>query len=320
MKQNRLISWSLAVLVFLLVGVAAFQRSAQGISGLLWGFRDAWFFTREIDKSALGVNFGVYDTAKKFADSPGLAIEHIFVSWLDDNQELIETISAYAGARQRWLMITIEPWARLDEINAKETLFSDIRAGAYDTEITRVCAHLKNQGRPVLIRWGHEMDVVTGRYPWAQNNADGYVQSFRYFVAKCRSMTPDSWYVWSPISDSPQMHRYWPGGEYVDWIGLSIYGFPERDLDLYGRLRSFTDIFDEKLQRISIYQKQIMVAELGVAGEGDYQRQWIGQLFRSLGKYPSLKTLVYFNSKDVEGAWSDKYSIPDWRIASEILD
>jgi cellulose synthase (UDP-forming) len=320
MMKNRLIIWSLAAVVFLLVGVAVFQHTSQAVSALLWGWREVLPVNQSIDKSMLGINFGVYDKAQKFAVSLRFRIEHMFVSWLDDNQTLIEETSRYANDRNRWIMITIEPWAREDGANTIETLFDDIRSGAYDNEINRVCSDLASQGRPALIRWGHEMDVVTGRYPWAQHDAEGFAESFRYFVAMCRAIVPDAWYVWSPISEGPEMHRYWPGGEYVDWIGLSIFGFAERDLDIYGRLRSFTEIFDEKYQRVSIYRRKIMVAELGVVGDANYQKHWMLQLFRDLENYPLLKSLVYYDSQDHVGAWEGKYSVPDWRIPYEVLD
>ena len=284
MRKNRIIIWSLTAVTILLAGGALFFRSSQAVPALLWRWRDASPISQTIDKSRLGVHFGVYDQTKKFANSKRIGIEHIFISWLDDNQARIEALTKYARERQRWILITIEPWAREDGGNTIETLFPDIRAGAYDGEIDRVCSDLAAQGLPLFIRWGHEMDVPKGRYPWAQDDAEGFVESFRYFVAKCRTIGPDSWYVWSPISENSEMHRYWPGGEYVDWVGLSIYGFPERDLDKYNRLRSFRDIFDEKYKRVSPYRRKIMIAELGVTGDTNYQKTWMSHLFRDLKK------------------------------------
>ena len=62
-----------------------------------------------------------------------------------------------------------------------------------------------------------------------------------------------------------------------------------------------------------------MVAELGVTGDTNYQKRWMMQLFRDLDNYPLLKSLVYFDSQDHVGAWEGKYSVPDWRIAYEVL-
>jgi len=45
---------------------------------------------------------------------------------------------------------------------------------------------------------------------------------------------------------------------------VSIYGFPEYDVRNFGKVRSFTDIFSDTYQRVSLFDKPIIIAELGV--------------------------------------------------------
>lgn len=320
MKMTVPRTWVLILMLFVLIGVAMFERARVGFSALLLGWKEVLGREQLVDITTLGIQFGVYDLNREYADSTRFAFEHVFVSWLDDNQAEIEAATQYAAQRERWLLITIEPNAGKSDGKTVDGLFGDIRNGDYDAQIDRVCLDIADQGRPVFIRWGHEMDVVTGRYDWAQHDADGYVGSYRRFVTRCRALVPESWYVWSPISEGPEMYRYWPGGEFVDRVGLPVFAFPERDLDIYGHLRSFSEIFRDKYDRVSIYKKEIMIAEMGVAGDDDFQRRWMANLFSSVDEYPLLTAIVYFNSKDNEGAWEDEYPVPDWRIASGILD
>ncbi|MCL2385695.1 MAG: hypothetical protein FWC84_07695, partial [Alphaproteobacteria bacterium] len=50
------------------------------------------------------VNYGVYDLHHRFSQAKGLAIEHIFVSWLSaDAGDKILSSFEYARARNRWL-------------------------------------------------------------------------------------------------------------------------------------------------------------------------------------------------------------------------
>ena len=93
--------------MFVLTGTAVFRHFDRGVSALLFGWRDALPIDQTIDMSVLGVNFGVYDPANKFADSSRMAFEHIFVSWLDDNRTKIEVTSSYATERNRWVMIVV---------------------------------------------------------------------------------------------------------------------------------------------------------------------------------------------------------------------
>ena len=126
MNKNKLIVRSLSLFVFFLVALAIYQRANEGVSGLLWGWKDALPFDQAIDISAVGATFGVYDNEQKFAEAELLAIEHIFVSWLDDNSALIATKSKYASERNRWLLLTIEPWAKEEGVASSDTLFADI--------------------------------------------------------------------------------------------------------------------------------------------------------------------------------------------------
>jgi beta-mannanase len=63
-----------------------------------------------------------------------------------------------------------------------------------------------------------------------------------------------------------------------------------------------------------------MLAELGVAGEPAYQEAWMWGLFRNVGKFPLLKTAIYFNAKDSPGVWPEEYGVPDWRISGRIFE
>src|SRR5437879_13844273 len=84
----------------------------------------------------------------------------------------------------------------------------------------------------VYLRCGHEMENVTGRYPWAVRNAELYKNAYRHFVTACRLYTHNISYIWSPVGDNG-CERYWPGPAFVDFVGLSVFGFPQFDLRYY---------------------------------------------------------------------------------------
>jgi len=42
--------------------------------------------------------------------------------------------------------------------------------------------------------------------------------------------------------------------------------------------------------------------------------------FEEMGNFPLLKTAVYFNAVDSEGAWEEKYGVPDWHIDPGVFD
>ena len=224
-----------------------------------------------------------------------------------------------AVAANRWPMITVEPWPHQRTVAQSNSLFGDIVSGKYDHEIASLCEDLNAINSPMFIRWGHEMENVNGRYPWSQPDVVGYVKAYRYFVDHCRALlSHQCFFVWSPMGRQ-DLFRYWPGPDYVDHIGVSVYGFPEYDVRNFGKVRSFTDIFSGTYQRVSVFDKPIIIAELGVTGGKRHQHYWMYRAFQSFDRYPKLQMAVYYNSKDSPLAWGKDYPVPDWRISHSVF-
>lgn len=262
------------------------------------------------------VNIGMYDPENQFSDSSYLAFDHYFIQWHSYNPNKLLADLRRSQLRNRWPLVTVEPYL-LPDLNA-ENLFIDITNGLYDKSITEICSDLAQYGRPAFFRWGHEMENVSGRYPWASYDYQGYILAYQYVVKKCRAITETLFYVWSPVGDD-LMEIYWPGPEYTDYVGLSVYSFPEWEKDQYGEVRSFQNHFMEKYQRAKIFTRPIIIAEMGVTGDWEYQKQWWTDLFQNLSDFPLLKTVVYFNSQDTPGVWGKSSPNPDWRLSQSVF-
>lgn len=61
-----------------------------------------------------------------------------------------------------------------------------------------------------------------------------------------------------------------------------------------------------------------MIAEMGVTGGVEHQRDWFIEMVEVLGSYPQLRTVVYFQANDTPGVWGD-LATPDWRISPELF-
>jgi cellulose synthase (UDP-forming) len=266
------------------------------------------------------LSIGVYDPKRKFASSPALALEHVFVSWVDPNTAaLLEDAVSYAKARGRWLMVTVEPYPRREASRA--TLLQDVVAGRYDEEIDKFCGQISRAGIGVFVRWGHEMELSSGRYPWQVSDGASYSNAYRHFVERCRETTGsarDVYYVWSPAGD-PALKKYYPGDGYVDWIGLSLYDCPVCNTVAPGSLRSFHAIAAEKYALVRGYQKPLMIAEMGVAGTAERQAEWVSEAMADTCSFPLLHMVVYFDAPDHPGVWGPG-APPDWRMEPLMLE
>src|SRR5262245_20059266 len=124
----------LAAFLLLLPIVGLLFRGQESIAAITWGWEDILApMTSEL-KHGRRVNYGVYDfdARKPSSQARGVAIEHIFVSWLSsDSNASINSSFQYANERNRWLMVTIEPFAV--EGRNRHQLLDDVVAGKYDS-------------------------------------------------------------------------------------------------------------------------------------------------------------------------------------------
>ena len=321
--MNKWLTYVLVGLAFGLPVLGILNYGDRGLQALLWNAEEVFAAPISRIKHA-SINYGVYDpvfdagAGRAFKDAKGVAIEHIFVSWIDPDGSSIAEMQRYSRERNRWLMVTLEPFSDGRTVTSGGFL-NQVIAGAYDGNIDAVCRSLGNTNSPVLIRWGHEMETRAERYPWSGQPPEDYIAAYRHFVRSCRKWIREGYYMWSPRGDVG-LAEYYPGKRYVDYVGLSIYGLPVRDIQIAGRPRSFLEEFAPRYERVIAFNLPVMIAELGVAGDPAYQELWMRGLFRNAGKFPLLKTAVYFNAKDSPGAWPEEYGVPDWRISAEIFE
>jgi beta-mannanase len=292
-------------------GRQAFSVITQGGSFTLWRVCAVIPLACGGEISASTVALGAYDYKHEYDGA--LAIEHWFIRWNTYDRAAFKKELQRASEKKRWPLITIEPWPDEQTEAGTSKLFPEIVAGKYDPAIKNVCTDIGEFGKPVFVRWGHEMEYVSGRYPWAQTDHDGYVSAYRYFVDSCRSMAKNIFYVWSPAGNQ-ELRDYWPGQQYADYVGVSVYAFPEWDLAHYRKVRSFDEIFVEKYGRVAGFNKPIMIAELGVTGTQEHQFSWLDEAMRNFARYPLLKSVVYFNAIDSRSAWPDPFPVPNWYL------
>ncbi len=262
------------------------------------------------------VAFGVYDPHGRFAGERDPDIEHVFVFWQALDLRDFRRRLDQARARGRIMMVTVEPYTRAPNWrDGGDRLFQDILRGGFRQEIATICGAIGDFGGRVLVRWGHEMENPTGRYPWARQDARGYQAAYRHFVDQCRSLAPEARYVWSPIGER-NMGAYYPGAAHVDFVGISLWGLQSYDERFHGGVRDFSATFRAKYDRAARFGKPVIIAELGVAGDRSYRETWLRSLFETLARsdsFRALRAVVYFNDREPHH-WPFGLGSPDWRV------
>jgi hypothetical protein len=179
--------------------------------------------------------------------------------------------------------------------------YAQINNGAADRMIAGVARKLAGMKRPILLRWGWEMNGNWFEWDGSHNGQDpsGYVKAWRriHGIFRDHHVTNVAW-VWSPNwNSSPdaswnKFQRYYPGDAYVDWVGMSGYDFyRESPATLFGPITAAYG-----------GHKPIILSETAAIDLGAHTKaQWIKKLAAWAGKTPSLGAVVWFDTDTQEG-------------------
>ncbi|RZU54111.1 glycosyl hydrolase family 26 [Krasilnikovia cinnamomea] len=186
-------------------------------------------------------------------------------------------------------------------ISWKGTKLSKITSGARDHHIAKMARLMADMKRPILLRWGWEMNgnwfswdgVHNGKKPSA------YIKAWRrmHRIFRQQGATNVAW-VWAPNWNSGpdvswnKFHHYYPGDAYVDWVGVSGYNFSKESPK-----RLFSPIVKAYGKR-----KPIMLAETAAIGHGSHTKaRWIRKLSKYVSATPSIGAVVWFDTDTQRG-------------------
>jgi glycosyl hydrolase family 26 len=214
------------------------------------------------------------------------------------------------AARGSIPMLTWEPWDYTAGVDQPAYRLSTITAGTHDALIRRWAGQIRAWGRPVLLRFAHEMNGDW--YPWSEavngNRPGQYAAAFRRVVSLFRAAgaTNVTW-VWSPNTAYPgsvPISGLYPGDAYVDWTALDGYNW---GTTAAAGWQSFEQVFGPSIGQVrALSTRPLMLGEVGSAEQGGDKAAWITDFFARLAARPEVRGFVWFNH--------DKEA--DWRVQS----
>jgi len=232
---------------------------------------------------------------------------HIYNAWGSKPNEqfpkiAVETIIKLGSTP----VITWEPW--LDDFDdedypgipepekRKKGCLKAIADGTYDKYIFDWAKGLSEIKQPVFIRWAHEMNDPY-RYPWGpQNNKPkDYVAAWKHIRSVFDSLDiKNVIWVWAPHPAYGYFDAFYPGDEYVDYVGIGILNFG--DAATWSKWWTFDELFGVNYQKFSSFKKPIMITEFGSLVVGGNRGHWFADALRQVPKrYPLLKSIVFFH-------------------------
>ena len=223
------------------------------------------------------------------------------------------------------------PWDKPYEQNRGPDRFSlfDIISGKWDAYIDKWGDAARAFGHPMIVAFGVEMNgdwfpwsgIYYGGDEWVEERKnwagpENFKAAYRYVVDRVRARGASNikWMFHAnnysyPLDTWNFAPAYYPGPDYVDWLGLSVYGQQFKD-EPNPDIRSLVDWPYQEMCGLDP-RKPIMIAEWAT-GEfphsvdehgGTRKDEWIKQaleLFRT--RYPRVKAAVY---------WHERWQNPD---------
>lgn len=205
------------------------------------------------------------------------------------------------GAREHGAipMVTWEPQTSSEE----KIDLGKIARGRYDGYVSDAARAAAAWGKPMMIRFGQEMNGSW--YPWSPasgNSARSFVAAWRHVVRVFRREGADNvQWVWAPYVETDNdlpFKRFYPGDSYVDWAGVDGYNWGGRF-----EWKSFHELFARsyhKLQRLT--SRPLMIAEVGCGEVGGNKARWLRlMLRRDVPRMPHFRAVVWFDQTDEKG-------------------
>lgn len=188
--------------------------------------------------------------------------------------------------------------------NNVETTYNIIK-GEYDGEIKNWAEKIKVIKSPVLLRLGNEMngDWSEWNATHHSNDTDVYKLAYRHIVDVFKEMNVDNaYFVWNPNNNqAPYFHwnaaqMYYPGDDYVDFVGLTAYNFGKTKYDDF---RYFDDLYKDlyKEYLLSFGTKPMVIGEYGSVSTNGDRAEFIRDAFEKLStEYTNIKMVTWFNT------------------------
>ncbi len=254
------------------------------------------------------------------------ALMHHYIAWGDESEHGFPRRFVQAVDRLGSIpVITWEPWLTTFENRLHPELplraqrdedgLRDVAAGAYDFYIREWAGEAAEFGRPIMIRFAHEMNDPY-RYPWGPQNNEPqhFIAAWRHVVDLFREAGADNvvW-VWSPHVAYEGYEVYWPGDEYVDWVGTAALNYGT--VAYWSQWWSFEQIFGQHYDFLAGFGKPIMVAEFGTIEVGGERADWYREaLARVRREYTEVQGLIFFH---VESDATVTRQTLDWTILGD---
>lgn len=241
----------------------------------------------------------------------------------DENQVRAFLDKAYS--ENRIVELTLQPKKHHQQGNE---LFR-VLDGYYDDFLHAYAKDIADFSHPVLFRFANEMNGDWCEYSGYRMSLDTelYREMYRYIynIFKEHNALNVIW-VWNPNGKSfPDFNwnseeMYYPGNEYVDVLGLTLYNtgnfYNGEEWVEFSEL--YTPLYEKAMKQ---YDMPFMITEFSCARKGGNKEKWTEQMISEIERFPNIRFAVWWNGADFtpDGTLARSYYINDSEEMYEVF-
>lgn len=185
----------------------------------------------------------------------------------------------------------------------------EIIAGNSDSYINQFATQAKEYKGPVILAPFHEMN---GTDPWGgtvgNNTPAKIISAWKHVHGLFAGITnvKFGWVVNNvsvPDTQGNQIENYYPGGNYVDYVGVDGFNFGDP-------WQTFSEVFSSSIEKLKTFNKPIFIFSMACA-EGPKKANWIYDALSKIYSNPSVAGWIWFNENKEENwlIWSNSDSL-----------
>ncbi len=208
---------------------------------------------------------------------------------------------------------------------------TSMNTNANDDHIRELATRTRNYGGPIMLRFAAEMNG--NWFSWSGTKVSNGPETFVNVWRKIHKIFADvgatnvAW-VWAPNAEShpggqdptaPNSWRnYYPGDEYVDWVGID--GYNNGNQDGVGQWESFGSIFEAVYNDYN-KTRPIIIAETSSVENGGNKADWLRDASSWIQTRPGIKAVVWFdtNRSSTKLDWRMDSSPAAWTAFTEVV-
>ena len=239
----------------------------------------------------------------------------VFEPGTPDSYEPVQRFTALMGGEAPRIVLYFSDWGEpfrtayaraarnhraqtLVQIEPSNVNLADIASGRFDGYLRSFAGQVRAFGSPVIIGFAHEMNG--GWYSWGAGHVPPgtWIAAWRHLVTVFRQQGADNvTWLWTVNITGPQIpspRQWWPGGNYVTWVGIDGY--------YWAAGVTFRTLLSPTITAVqSFTRKPILIAETGISYQ-DVPATMPGLVAGILRRH--LLGLVWFDDNGRE----------DWRL------